>query len=630
MKKLLPQTKSVLVLVLTVFLMIASSKGSSAFEDVNFIQEIKTGFEEPVDVVLADDGTIYVLDSRLSKVLVYDEAGDYIKSFGTKGSGAGQMSRPKSIALSPSGELLIADTGNNRVQAFSREGKFLFSFGGYGSELGQFLSPSGVAVDYHGFILVADSRNKRVQVFSPKGIFRYQIPFMDQPTDVAVDRQNIYYVLRPEAGVVSAVETRKDMRTDISCMIGKKNYVSTGSGLTVDPWGNIYITETSEHSIKKFNRTEGLLLSFGSEGTSRGQFREPAGIFVDASNRIFAVDTRNKRMQILQNMAPMQPAMTRDTSLVPTIDYVETVPSDMYVSDLQFNDYGELLSLSDRSNSFIVHADEKKVVGATGRKKGQFTAPAAFDYGPDGKIYVADTRNHRVQVFDQDGKFEFAFGERGEKTGQLNSPQGIVVNSSGIIYVADTLNHRIQLYNKDGIFFMTFGVRSVNKKNQIPEGGTFFEPTALALDSMEQLYVLDSRNNRIQIFDEKGTFIYAIGKQGSQYRQMNEPADIALDEEDFIYIADAGNHRVQVIPPKDMPPVMPIVFGSEGEGYGNFQEITGIAVKDNRIFISDQLHKGIRVYQFDKNLQKQVPVELDVEPPIPNEEAQDDEAAFIL
>jgi DNA-binding beta-propeller fold protein YncE len=622
--------KLIAVLYVVLLSMFLHSRTASSFEDVGFLQDLNKGYEEPVDVAVSDQGEIFVLDSRLAQVLVYDKTGYYLRSFGGKGSDPGRMNRPASIALSPNREVLVADTENNRVQAFGLRGEFLFSFGGNGKDTGQFRSPTGVAVDHSGFILVADSENDRVQVFSPKGIYRFMIPFTDSPIDVAVDRKGFYYVLRPEAGLVTAIETKTTAETDITCVIGKKNYIRTAAGIAVDGQSNVYITETSEHSIKKFSKEDGLLLSFGSEGKSRGQFRHPSGIFVDLQNRIYVVDTRNKRVQILQNKAPQGTLPPLRDTFVSMIDYVETIPANTYVSDVQMNPAGDLLALSDRNNFLVIHGVVNQVVGTAGREEGQFSEPAAFDCGPDGKIYVADTRNSRVQVFDREGTFELAFGERGDKTGQLNAPEGIVVNSSGIVYVADTANDRIQMFNTDGIFLMSFGSRSKTKKGQVPPDGTFSRPTALALNSKEHLYVLDSGNHRIQVFDEKGKHLASIGKQGDRYQQFDNPVDIALDDEDYLYIADQGNHRIQVIPPKEESSTIPIVFGSVGRGYGQFDTITAVDVFDHRIYVSDQEHSGVRVYRFDKAYTRDVRAKTRVETPKANGEEKDEEVEFIL
>ena len=621
----IPKTKTYVTAALTVILTFSLIQFACAFEDVNFVQELNSGYQEPIDVVVSTDGEIFVLDRRLAQVLIYDETGYYLRSFGSKGSGQGEFNRPQSITVTPKDEILVADTGNNRIQAFDHEGQFLFEFGSSGNLRGQFQSPTGVATDSNGLILVADSRNQRIQIFSPKGVYRYYISFADYPIDVSIDRNNTFYILRPEAGVVSVITPQK--KIDVRCMIGRKNYIDAATGLTVDSQGSIYFTETFEHSIKKFDSIDGLLLSFGSEGKSRGQFKYPAGIFVDQNNKIYAVDTRNKRVQILQNTGNTKVPMEVEDKAVPMIDYVETIPADLSISDVQINPQEDVLSLSDKNDYVMLYGGVNQVVGSSGRSEGQFSSPAAFDYGPDGKIYVADTRNNRIQIFDGEGKFEYAFGERGSKTGQFKAPQGIVVNSNGIIFVADTQNNRIQMFNKDGIFLMAFGTRSITKKAQKPAYGTFLLPTALALNVQEDLYVLDSGNNRFQVFNAKGKHLRTVGTLGEKYRQLNNPVDIAIDQENYIYIAEQGNHRVQIFPPGNL---QPLVFGSSGLGHAYFQELTGVEVYQNKIYVTDQRNPGIRVYQFDKNFKQAKPKKSKVKPQKPKEVIKDDQDEFEL
>ncbi|MCA9400747.1 MAG: 6-bladed beta-propeller [Candidatus Omnitrophica bacterium] len=612
------ETKAIGLTLFIAFIVILNIHKAYCFEDVSFEFEINKGFEEPLDVAVSPQGEIFVLDSRLSQVLIYDETGYYLRSIGAKGSNPGEFKYPRSITITPQNQLLVADTGNHRIQAFDEEGKFLFEFGSSGRLSGQFTSPNGVAVDNNGLIYIADSRNQRIQVFSPKGVYRYQIPLEDSPLDVAVDKENKLYILRPEAGVVTIIHSKD--RRDVRCVMNRKDYLESAAGLAVDTRGNIYITETSEQSIKKFDERD-ILLTFGAEGRSRGQFDEPAGIFVDQEDRIYIVDTDNKRIQILKNSGNQKPLLVFNDQSVPMIDYQETIPAELALSDVQLSPNAEVFTLSQRNHMVVRHGGVNQVIGSRGREDGQFNAPAAIHYGWDNRIYVADTGNNRIQIFDQDGVFEYAFGQRGSKTGEFNAPQGVAVNSRGMIFVADSNNHRIQMFNKDGIFFRTFGRRSNAGRDEIPQDGTFETPTALAIDILDRLYVVDQGNHRIQTFDANGELISSMGGFGESVGEFNIPVDIAVDQEGFVYVADQGNHRIQVFPPTGQSPV---IFGSVGVGYGQFEELSGVAVSQNQLYVTDEKSDGIRVYRFEKNFIQSKP-QPKMKTPEPKKEPQKNE-----
>ena len=103
--------------------------------------------------------------------------------------------------------------------------------------------------------------------------------------------------------------------------------------------------------------------------------------------------------------------------------------------------------------------------------------------------------------------------------------------------------------------------------------------------------------------------------------------DIAIDQENHVYVAERDNHRIQIIFPWSEKT---IVFGSSGLGYGCFQELTGVEVYQNKIYVTDQQDSGIRVYQFDKNFKQSAPSKPEIQPQKPKEEIQDDEEEFEL
>jgi sugar lactone lactonase YvrE len=117
----------------------------------------------------AANDRLYVTDSGLHSVLVFDRSGLLVKSFGERGGGEGQFNFPSQIACSPDGAVLVADSMNFRVQRFSAEGEFLSVFGKKGDATGDFALPKSVAVDAQGSIWVVDAQFENVQAFTADG-----------------------------------------------------------------------------------------------------------------------------------------------------------------------------------------------------------------------------------------------------------------------------------------------------------------------------------------------------------------------------------------------------------------------------------------------------------------------------
>ncbi|MBI5587949.1 MAG: SMP-30/gluconolactonase/LRE family protein [Deltaproteobacteria bacterium] len=156
------------------------------------------------------------------------------------------------------------------------------------------------------------------------------------------------------------------------------------------------------------------------------------------------------------------------------------------------------------------------------------------------KLYVTDTHNHYIVVFDLDTlKYIKTIGKRGKEEGDFNFPSHIAVGPKGYLYVSDTMNGRIQIFDADGKFVRAFG-----QFGDSP--GMFARPKGVGVDSEGHIYVVDSAFNNVQIFDEEGQILMAFASYGSDRGQMVLPAGIAIDQNDFVYVVDSWNRRVEV------------------------------------------------------------------------------------
>jgi DNA-binding beta-propeller fold protein YncE len=247
--------------------------------------------------------------------------------------------------------------------------------------------------------------------------------------------------------------------------------------------------------------------------------------------------------------------------------------------------------------------------GALGSRPGELNAPEGVTVGPEGQIYVADTNNHRVQVFDASGTYLFEWGslcdlESGEGcddpsgAAQFNTPEGIVYSEpAGIVYLADSGNNRIQAFSPDGDFLFAWGSAG-------SEPGQFINPVGLAVDGDANVYVADVVNHRVQVFDLQGRFLRAWGEKGEGPGELRYPTGIAVFETN-VYVTDNGNHRVQRF---DLDGAYLDEWGSlctlaTGEGCvdpagnGQFRRPFGITVdSDGRVFVVDQGNHRVEVF----------------------------------
>jgi len=210
---------------------------------------------KPVGLTIVGDW-VYVVDSKLRKVCVFDKGGRFMFSFG-----GDRFTRPSGIAYSqPDKTVYVADTAAHTIYAFTGSGKFVRQIGARGVGPGMFNFPTHLWADAKGTLYVSDTLNYRVQAFARGGEF------------------------------LGAFGQQGD----------RPGYFAHPCGVATDGFGNIYVTDRQFENVQVFNPQGEILMAFGQEGTQPGQFWLPAGIFVDGRNRIYVADSFNKRIQIFE------------------------------------------------------------------------------------------------------------------------------------------------------------------------------------------------------------------------------------------------------------------------------------------------------------------------------------------
>jgi sugar lactone lactonase YvrE/4-amino-4-deoxy-L-arabinose transferase-like glycosyltransferase len=196
-----------------------------------------------------------------------------------------------------------------------------------------------------------------------------------------------------------------------------------------------------------------------------------------------------------------------------------------------------------------------------GTEPGQFKDPIGVAVGSDGVIAVVDSGNARVQRFDRDGKLLGVWGEDENgvtftRTANGLGPTGITLAPDGITWVADTWGHRVVALDANGAIVQTIGAETVDTgddPSRVDEaGGRFFGPRDMEV-SDDAVYVVDTGNERVQVFSRDGTFVNAWGGYGSGPDQLIEPVGIALGPNGNVYVADSGNARISIFTPDGEP-----------------------------------------------------------------------------
>ncbi len=202
-------------------------------------------------------------------------------------------------------------------------------------------------------------------------------------------------------------------------------------------------------------------------------------------------------------------------------------------ADCAFDSNGALF-ITDTAKDCVMAVSSQHVwrlygTGEDGR--GDIWSPEGIVIGPDGRIYVVDTGNHRVQVLAKDGSFRNAWS--------IGACSRIAYDIAGAVYLVDTGAKRVVKYSLNGRLLAAWGT--------VGDGpGQFREPTGIAVDRRTgQVYVVDRERDCVQVFTPGGRFIRAWGTRGTNSGQFDDPEEIAVAPDGTVWVADAGNGRIE-------------------------------------------------------------------------------------
>lgn len=273
----------------------------------------------------------------------------FLLSLGEKGDGPGQFNSPQSLSSDANGNIYVLDTGNNRIQKFTPTGKLLTFIGGFGWDQGQFQLPVDIFVYNSLDIFVADYENNRIE--------RY---------DKDLNWLASYY-------------SNRNWNSKYQF------YFPTAVCLSLH--GDFFIADSENDRIIKYNASFEPELSFGDYDWGRGVLSEPSDIFISNQDVVYITDSEAAKVMVY--------------------DY--------------FGNFIQEFGAEHLSNPQGVYVDEI------------------------GHVFVADSDQHAVFVFDRVGTLVLRIGSFGNKYGAFNEPYDVSVTRD-LLFVADTGNHRVQVF----------------------------------------------------------------------------------------------------------------------------------------------------------------------------------------
>jgi DNA-binding beta-propeller fold protein YncE len=205
------------------------------------------------------------------------------------------------------------------------------------------------------------------------------------------------------------------------------------------------------------------------------------------------------------------------------------------------------------------------------------------------RVFVSDGKLGKVLVFDANHKAEAQINEG------LVDPLGLAIDTERrLLYVVDTKQDVVLVYDADSLKPLR-KIGTPGKKHTLTGAGEFSLPTNIALDKEGNVYVTDSLNFRVEIFDAEGSFISQFGQHCDAIGCFERPKGIAVDSDGHIWVVDTNLALVEIF---NRDGELLAYVGGPGRSLGRFNDPMGIAIdKNNRVFVSEQYPWG-RVQQF--------------------------------
>lgn len=245
----------------------------------------------------------------------------------------------------------------------------------------------------------------------------------------------------------------------------------------------LYVSDTNNKRVQVFDSSGTPVFKFGKEGQGKGQFNFPYGIAGDKKGNV-------------------------------------------YVADL----YNGKISIFEPKGKFIKYFDDKKKL---------LKSPAGIRIYND-KLYVTDVQKNKVFIFNLNGKKLLEISTGANKQDTFKAPNSVAIDKkNNDIFVSDSGNQRVQVYDKNGKY-----IRTINGSKDGKGSSVFVNPRGIGVDSRGILYIVNNLTHMVYGFDEKGSEVFHFGTMGDQNEQFYLPNGLYIDDHDQVYITDTLNERI--------------------------------------------------------------------------------------
>ena len=308
------------------------------------------GFHLPVDISVRPDGRVYVINRspmhRLGiRVGICDLLHGWYGEFGSDGKADGQFTGPAAITHDSNDRIYVADEELNRITVFNADGEFESKWGELGTEPGQINGPSALKVTSDGNLLLVDHLNNRIQKMTLDG--QYLSHWGSK--GIAEGQFNLPW------------------------------------GIDTDNDENVYVADWRNDRIQRFSEDGTFIDMYGSSGSDDGLFNRPSDVAVDQDGFIYVADWGNQRVQVFDHHWNFHASLRGQATVSPWAQEYLEANADELDARSRFDPYIE------------VDTDDEHEISA--RVEAYFWDPIAVEIDPEGRLVVADSLRHRLQIY---------------------------------------------------------------------------------------------------------------------------------------------------------------------------------------------------------------------------------------
>ena len=308
------------------------------------------GFHLPVDISVRADGRVYVINRspmhRLGiGVGICDLLHGWYGEFGSDGKDDGQVTGPAAITHDSNDRIYVADEELNRITVFNADGEFESKWGELGTEPGQINGPSALKVTSDGNLLLVDHLNNRIQKMTLDG--QYLSHWGSK--GIAAGQFNLPW------------------------------------GIDTDNAENVYVADWRNDRIQRFSEDGKFIDMYGSSGSDNGLFNRPSDVAVDQDGFIYVADWGNERVKVFDKHWNFQASLRGQATVSPWAQEYLEANADELDARSRFDPYIE------------VDTDDEHEISA--RVEAYFWDPIAVEIDPKGRLIVADSLRHRLQIY---------------------------------------------------------------------------------------------------------------------------------------------------------------------------------------------------------------------------------------